>query len=219
MARWATFDCYGTLIDWNRGIGGTIRRLWPGQDAAVLLARYHQLEPAVEQTEPTLGYRAVMAHCLTKLADERGLPLAPQDEQALGSSLPDWPAFPEVAASLAELRRRGWRLAILSNTDHDLLAASMRHLGGAFEELVIASEIGSYKPALEHWREFRARTGARREEHVHVGASLFHDIRPASSLGLRTVWINRLGEVPDPTPTRELADLAELPDALDGILA
>src|SRR5207244_2566634 len=99
-------------------------------------------------------YREVMARSLEELADARGLALGTDARQALGDSLPDWPAFPEVPAALAELRRRGWRLAILSNTDADLLAASLRHLGGTFDELVIASEIGSYKPALGHWREF-----------------------------------------------------------------
>jgi 2-haloacid dehalogenase len=218
MSRWATFDCYGTLIDWNRGIGDTLHRLWPTVDRAALVTSYHQLEPAIQRADQALTYREVMARCLRRLADDRGLPLARADEQSLGESLPDWPAFPEVPASLAELRNRGWRLAILSNTDPDLLAATLPHLETAFDELVIASEIGSYKPAHGHWSVFRERTGARPDEHVHVGASLYHDIQPALDLGLKAVWINRLGEAADPVPTRELPDLTELPDALDEIL-
>jgi 2-haloacid dehalogenase len=218
MPRWATFDCYGTLIDWNRGIGDTLHRLWPAVDRASLVTQYHRIEPLIQQDDQALTYREVMARCLRRLAEERGLPLAGGDEQALGRSLPDWPTFPEVPGSLAELRRRGWRLAILSNTDPDLLAATLPQLETHFDELVIASEIGSYKPAHGHWRVFRERTGARVEDHVHVGASLFHDIRPALELGLKVVWINRLGEAADPVPTRELADLSALPATLDEIL-
>lgn len=218
--RWATFDCYGTLIDWNRGIGTTLERLWPKEDVAWLLARYHQLEPAVERETPTSSYRAVMARCLRTLAEEHGLPLGAGDADALARSLPHWPAFREVQATLTEVRKRGWKLAILSNIDSDLLHASLQQIGVAFDGLVIASEIGSYKPAPAHWTEFASRTGATPNEHVHVGASLYHDIAPAMALGLRTVWINRLEEVADGgvVPTRELPDLNGLPGALDGLV-
>jgi 2-haloacid dehalogenase len=219
MPRWVTFDCYGTLIDWTSGIGATLERLWPREDAGALLARYHEIEPRIEADEPGLAYREVMRRCLSRLADEAGLPLTPERAQALGHSLPKWPAFREVPAALAELRVRGWKLAILSNTDADLLAASLLRLGAPFDECVVASEIGSYKPAHGHWLEFRARTGAAPAEHVHVGASLYHDVRPALELGLRCVWINRLGERADPAPTLELPDLAKLPHSLDRLPA
>jgi len=129
------------------------------------------------------------------------------------------PVFAEVPAALDEARRRGWKLAILSNTDRDFIEASMRRIGVPFELAVVASEIGSYKPDRRHWDEFFARTGAEREHHVHVGASLFHDIAPARELGLRSVWINRLGESADSPPTRELPDLEHLPDVLDELIA
>jgi 2-haloacid dehalogenase len=213
-ARWATFDCYGTLIDWNGGIRGVLERLWPEGDTEGLLERYHELEPDVQRASQARSYRQVLASCLRSLADEAGLSLSARDEGALGDSLPGWPEFPEVHAALAELREQGWKLAILSNTDPDLLRASLEWIGVPFEELVIASEIGSYKPAYDHWRVFFERSCALPEEHVHVAASLFHDIRPATDLGLRTVWINRLGETADPVPTRELPDLARLPETL-----
>ena len=110
---------------------------------------------------------------------------------------------------------RGWRLAILSNSDRDLIDASVARLGVPFDETIVASEIGSYKPAPAHWDEFFARTGADRAGHVHVAASLFHDIAPATALGLRTVWINRLGETAEPQPDVELQSLDGLADALD----
>ncbi len=214
MPRWATFDCYGTLIDWNGGIRATLERLWPDEDAGSLLASYHALEPVVQRERPGLSYRGVLARCLRGIADAEGLALAVEDEGSLGNTLPGWPVFPEVPGALAELRRGGWSLAILSNTDADLLAASVERIGVPFDELVIASEIGSYKPADGHWREFFERTGAPREDHVHVAASLFHDIAPACELGLTSVWINRLGERAAPSPARELPDLSGLPDIL-----
>ncbi len=141
---------------------------------------------------------------------------APAEEHdALGRALPSWEPFAEVPAALEEARIRGWCLAILSNSDRDLIDASIERIGVPFDETIVASEIDSYKPAPRHWEEFFARTGAAREEHVHVGASLFHDIAPATTLGLRTVWINRLGETPEPPPDLELRNLDGLADALD----
>jgi 2-haloacid dehalogenase len=141
---------------------------------------------------------------------------APADEQdALARSLPAWEPFPEVPAALEEARGRGWRLAVLSNTDRDFLDASLARIGVDFDCTIVASEIGSYKPAPAHWDEFFARSGADRERHVHVGASLFHDIAPAATLGLRTIWINRLGEEAEPQPDTELHTLAGLADNLD----
>jgi 2-haloacid dehalogenase len=213
MERWATFDCYGTLIDWNGGIRRELARLWGADRADELLHRYHELEPQVEAESPGMSYREVMRTVLGRLGD-----VPPGEEDALGRSLPSWEAFPEVPAALAEARARGWRLAILSNTDPDLIEASKGYLGVPFDETVVASEIGSYKPAYRHWEEFFARTGAPREGHVHVAASRFHDIAPARELGLRTIWINRLGEAPEPPPDRELTDLVGLPDALDDLV-
>jgi 2-haloacid dehalogenase len=144
---------------------------------------------------------------------------APADEQdALGRSLPDWQPFTEVPAALAEARARGWQLAVLSNTDRDLLDASLARLGVEFELSIVASEIESYKPARVHWDEFFARSGATPANQVHVAASLFHDIAPAVSLGLRTIWVNRLGEAPEPQPDIELRSLDGLADALDSLV-
>jgi 2-haloacid dehalogenase len=209
--RWATFDCYGTLVDWNAGIGRELERLV----GPSLLARYHELEPRIQAEQPTASYRDVLATTLARIAEEAGRELPEGERDALARSLPGWPVFAEVPPALAELRRRGWRLAILSNTDRDLIEASMERIGVPFELAVVASEIGSYKPAHGHWSAFFDATGADRKRHVHVAASVFHDIAPASDLGLTPVWINRLAEPSDPRAAVELPDLAPLPDALD----
>jgi 2-haloacid dehalogenase len=160
----------------------------------------------------------VLALTLERLAETEGLTLPEQEADALARSLPFWPPFPEVPAALQELRGRGWRLAILSNSDHDLIGASKAHLGVPFDETIVASEIGSYKPRQRHWQEFFARTGAERGRYVHVAASLFHDIAASRELGLQSVWVNRLGEVAEPELTRELLDLTSLPDVLDDLV-
>jgi 2-haloacid dehalogenase len=215
--RWATFDCYGTLVDWEGGIGEELGRLFGEENRTRLLARYHELEPEL-QRDGAMSYREVMAHALESLAAEERVELPESEHDALGRSLPSWPVFPEVPGALGEARRRGWRLAILSNSDRDLIEASMRAIGVRIDVAIVAGEIGSYKPARAHWDVFFGSTQAPRERHVHVGASLFHDVAPANELGLRSVWINRLGERSGPEPTRELSDLASLPDVLDQLV-
>ena len=215
--RWATFDCYGTLIDWNGGIRSTLARIFGEDDADTLLARYHEIEPGVE-AERYRTYREVLDLVTAMLARERGGELAPGDVHAMSDSLPSWPAFPEVPASLAEADRRGWRLVILSNCDRDLIASSVPKLGVDFADVIVAQDVGSYKPAPGHWRRFDERHPESRGRHVHVGASRFHDIAPASEMGLPSIWINRLDEPSDPRATVELTELSGLPDALDDLL-
>ncbi len=211
MERWASFDCYGTLIDWDGGVRAELARVFGEERADELLARYHEIEPEL-QRDGTSSYRAVLTESMRRL----GAP--PGQEHGLAESLPGWRAFPEVQASLQDLRRRGWKLAILSNTDGDFIAASQVHIGAPFEEVVVAQEIASYKPARKHWDEFFGRTNAPRAGHVHVGASLFHDIEPANELGLRSVWINRTGQAATVEPARELNDLFALPETLDELV-
>jgi 2-haloacid dehalogenase len=216
VERWATFDCYGTLIDWNGGIRSVLADVFGGDEAERLLHRYHEVELELE-ADGQLAYREVLTRALERLADEEGVGL--DDPSALADSLPSWQPFPEVRGSLEEASGRGWRLAILSNTDPDYIAASKELIGAPFDETVVASEIGSYKPALRHWEEFFRRTGADHGGHVHVAASLFHDIAPANELGLRSVWINRLDERSERAkPDRELPDLHGLADVLDQLV-
>jgi 2-haloacid dehalogenase len=208
--RFATFDCYGTLIDWNSGIRGELARVFGEGLANDLLARYHELEPELE-ADGTRSYREVLTEAMRRL----GAP--PGEEDALARSLPGWRPFPEVPEALEQARANGWKLAILSNTDRDYIEASQQQIGVPFELAIVASEIGSYKPALGHWEAFEREIG--RPPEVHVAASLFHDVAPANQLGLRSIWINRLGERPGPRPTRELPDLARLPETLEEVAA
>jgi 2-haloacid dehalogenase len=211
--RWATFDCYGTLVDWNAGIRGQLARVFGEDRADALLARYHELEPEIQAEQPSLPYREVMAEAMRRLSAPAG------EEGALGESLPDWPVFREVPGALREARRRGWRLALLSNSDRDLIEASEKSIGVPFDLAIVAGEIGSYKPAPAHWERFFAEAGVEPKRHVHVAQSHFHDIVPATRLGLRSIWVNRLRETGDPPPTRELHDLEPLPDTLDELVA
>jgi 2-haloacid dehalogenase len=213
---WATFDCYGTLVDWNGGVRTQLERVLGG-DGARLLERYHEHEPRIQAERPGESYREVMARTLERVAADEGKEIDEEERDALGRSLPGWDVFPEVPGALSELRDRGWRLVILSNTDRDFIEASMEAIGVPFDLAIVASEIGSYKPAHRHWKAFFERTGADRAAHVHVAASLFHDIAPARELSLTCVWINRLGESPDPEPDAELPDLAGLPQVLDSM--
>lgn len=212
MERWATFDCYGTLVDWNSGIRRELARIFGEDEAGAKLAGYHELEPVVEHNDPGLSYREVMARVLERLG-------APAEERdALGESLPSWPVFSEVPAALEDARSRGWRLCILSNTDREFLTASIAAIGVPFDRSIVASEIGSYKPAHGHWRALEREMG--RFPDVHVAASLFHDVGPTAELGIPCVWINRLGENANGyAPARELPDLAGLADVLDELAA
>jgi 2-haloacid dehalogenase len=212
VERWATFDCYGTLVDWRSGIGGELARLLGG--GPELLETYYRLEPDV-QADGTRSYRDVLAETLRRVAAEAGREVPAGEEDALARSLPAWPVFADARPSLAQARARGWRLAILSNSDPDLIASSIAAIGVPFDHVVAASEIGSYKPAPRHWEVFAEQTGAGPAGHVHVAQSAFHDIATASSLGLPSVWINRLGEPPGPPCSRELPGLTGLADVLD----
>jgi 2-haloacid dehalogenase len=210
--RWATFDCYGTLIDWNGGIRRELARVFGEDRADAQLERYHDVEPAL-QVGGRRTYREVMTAAMAELG-------AAEDEAGgLAEALPSWTPFPEVRPALEEARARGWQLAVLSNTDRDFIEASIAQIGVPFELAIVASEIGSYKPAHRHWLRFFEQTGAERARHVHVAQSYFHDVVPATELGLRTVWINRHAERHDSPPTRELADLSRVPDTLDELVA
>jgi len=213
--EWITFDCYGTLIDWEGGVADALAPFLPAPvDRRALAARYIAVEAEVEHGAYR-PYRDVLADASARLMTSLGSPLPPGRARVLPESLPRWRPFPEVPGALLALRRAGYRLAILSNVDRDLLQHSLAQLGAVPDAVVTAEDCGSYKPAPGHWQRFQAETGARPNRTVHVGASLYHDMVVAGTLGYRTVFINRHGEpVKDARPTRVLRDLAALPDTI-----
>jgi 2-haloacid dehalogenase len=188
-----TFDCYGTLIDWERGILAGLRPLLGTSGAAIsddeLLERYAVAEATIE-AGPYRRYREVLARAAEQVARELGA--APEDAAlaAFGGSVGDWPAFPDSADALARLKTR-FRLGVITNCDDDLFAASNERLGVAFDEVVTAEQAGAYKPSPQGFDLAFERLGVPRDRIVHVAQSLFHDHVTARRLGLATAWIDR----------------------------
>jgi 2-haloacid dehalogenase len=194
-------------IDWNGGIRTVLAEVFGEDRADERLRRFTSIEPGL-QADGRRSYREVLTEAMRQLGARES------QAAALAESLPRWPAFPEVRRGLEEVRAAGWRPAILSHTDRDFIDASIRQIAVPFDLAIVASDIGSYKPGLKHWTEFFGRTGADPAEHVHVAASLFHDIGPAAALGLRVVWINRRGERSSLPRAGELPDLTDLSSVL-----
>jgi 2-haloalkanoic acid dehalogenase type II len=212
-----TFDCYGTLIDWERGISeafaAAARADGVALEVAAVLRAYHEVEPRV-QAERYRRYRDVLALTARGVADRLGWTLPPGRESFLAESLPSWPPFPDTNDALRRLKGAGHRLIILSNVDDDLLAGTRHHLAVEFDAVITAEQVGSYKPAVGHFAA--ARTQIADAPWLHVAQSYFHDVQPARALGVPTAWINRKGERPldDRGADHEFRTLAEAADFL-----
>jgi 2-haloacid dehalogenase/putative hydrolase of the HAD superfamily len=212
-----TFDCYGTLIDWESGIAGAF--LSAAREDGIefrrdeVLRAYEIEEPLVEH-EQFRFYRDVLTETAARIARSHGWPLAFERATFLVNSLPSWKPFPDTNAALERLSAAGYRLGILSNVDDDLLAATRRHFTVDFDPVVTAQQVRSYKPAHGHWLEAQRRIGGARW--LHAAQSNFHDVVPANALGIATAWVNRRGDAPRPggTPLHEVRDMAGLADLL-----
>ena len=214
--RWLTFDCFGTLVDWRHGIRTTGELLFPGRGEAFLEA-YIALEAEVEEG-PFKRYRAVLTETARRAAKKLGVDLKPDDATALVSTIPHWPPFGDVGPALSTLRREGWKLALLTNCDRDLIAQTQRRLPASFDAVVTAEDVSAYKPNHAHFKLFQSTFGSSAEAWIHVAQSYFHDIRPTHELGITRIWVNRQGEKDDPS----LADsvirgLGELPAAVKSL--
>jgi len=210
-----TFDCYGTLVDWNAGIVGAFQRhgerLGREAGAREILDAYHRAEPAVE-SETYRTYREVLTRLEREVCRQLGWPMDGDDERGwLAESLPDWRPFEDTNPALERLAGLGYRLGIVSNVDDDLLAGTRRRLGVSFDLLVTAERVRSYKPAPAHFERLLEEVDGDRDRVLHLAQSWFHDVRPATAMGIRVVWVNRLDEerpADEPAPTGEVDDLA-----------
>jgi len=212
--RWLTFDCFGTLIDWRHGIRTTGELLFPGHGQAFLDA-YIALEAEVESEGSFKRYRAVLTETSRRAARQLRLDLKPDDATALVSTIPYWPPFGDVGAALADLRKEGWKFALLTNCDRDIIALTQRRLPASFDAVVTAEDVSAYKPNPAHFRLFQSTFGASADAWIHVAQSYFHDIKPTHELGITRIWVNRQGERDDPSLADEVINgLAQLPDAV-----
>jgi 2-haloalkanoic acid dehalogenase type II len=212
-----TFDCYGTLIDWESGISTAFRRAaaadMPQPDRTQLLQAYAEIEPSVEAA-PYRPYREVLTETARQVAERLGWPLSGERARFLPESLPDWPPFADTNQALERLAAAGYSLGILSNIDDDLLAGTRRHFTVSFDLIVTAQQVASYKPAHGHFTAARQRLGGKRW--LHAAQSYFHDVVPARALGIPVAWINRKSEVASDggRADREFHTLTELADWL-----
>jgi 2-haloalkanoic acid dehalogenase type II len=208
-----TFDCYGTLVDWEAGISRAFQEEARGQGIELareaILAAYARHEPEV-QAAGFRPYREVLARASARTAESLGWTIPSGRSNFLAESLPTWPVFPDTNPALERLRAAGRRLGILSNIDDDLLAATRRGFSADFDLVVTAAQVRSYKPASGHFLEARRRIGGLRW--LHAAQSYFHDVAPARALGIEVAWINRKGERPPDggRPDREFPDLGAL---------
>jgi 2-haloacid dehalogenase/putative hydrolase of the HAD superfamily len=214
-----TFDCYGTLIDWNRGIGQAFQAAASAAGITAeqerLLAIYHEIEPLV-QSAAFRPYRQVLAEAARRVAERLGWVMDGGAAQRFAASLPEWPAFPDTNEALNRLAAAGFTLGILSNVDDDLLRGTLRHFSAPIDLIITAQQVGSYKPAHGHFLQARRLIGERRW--LHAAQSLFHDVRPCNELNIPVVWVNRQHEtIPPngPQPLHTVLSLAALADWLD----
>jgi len=211
-----TFDCYGTLIDWESGILAALHDVLDGHglgdDDERLLERYARFEAEAE-AGPYLPYREVLARSVRGVAGELGREPTPAEVARFSESVGDWPAFPDSAEALARLARR-FRLGVITNCDTDLFARSNQRLGVHFEWVITAQQLGGYKPNPRNFELALEQIGGPRERHLHVAQSLFHDHVPAQKLGLRTAWIDRRHDRPGSgaTPPAEATPDFTFPD-------
>jgi 2-haloacid dehalogenase len=212
--RWVTFDCYGTLVDWNTGFS-TILRPVAGARTSDLLRAYHHHEPRVEAERPFRCYKEVLTISLSRAAAEIGMHLTEEQTQLLPHQWSRLAPFDDAQQSLVHLRAAGYKLAVLTNCDEDLFAQTRRSFAIPFDEVVTAEKIRDYKPSPSHFRFFEQACSTNRNDWVHVGCSWFHDIEPARNLGIKHVWLDRdrISDRP-PMGTMRVFSAAALPTAV-----
>lgn len=218
--KYITFDCYGTLIDWEGGISSAIRKLVDKNgfslDLNNIADKYIKVELEVE-AEKYRKYHEILQLAVKRLLRSEGLEISDNDASEFADAIYSWSPFPETKESLSKLKEKGYKLIILSNIDNEIIQKSIQLIGINFDGVVTAEEVGSYKPDYGHWQEILKRFKAKKHEVLHVAASYVHDIIPAKTQGFDAVWINRNKEKPtrEIRPDIEFKDLRPLPDALN----
>ena len=217
--RWLTFDCYGTIADWNTGMLGALEPVADGR-ADLLLGAYHRAESVLEARADWRPYREILTEGLSLAARQTGVAVASSAAGALVDAWPRIPVFPDVAEALSMLIAAGWSLAVLTNCDDELFATTSARLPVPFDIVVTAEQVRSYKPDLRHFRKFAELTGATPVNWIHVGNSWVHDILPASRMGLRSVWVDRdrTGH-PAKFAERRVTTMRRLPEAVADVSA
>ena len=224
-SKWITFDCYGTLVQWHAALRGAVRAVladhretlgWDDIRLTELVNALRTVSMAQQARPPYRGYKTVLRSSLNQVMGQMGLSPGPGDGETLLSFLREIPPHPEVPVALARLRKH-FRLAIISNTDDDLIAGTVASLGVPIDFVVTAQQAHAYKPDHRLFRHAHADIGVAPEETVHVGMGQVTDLKVCHELGIGAVWINRLGEALDPrwSPEAELPDLRELPDLFE----
>lgn len=215
--QWISFDCYGTLVDWETGIFEAVAPVLAAHGSrksrAEILALFADVEPRVQRAG-YLEYRRVLRRVMSLIGGELGFQPSESDLACLADSLPRWPIFPDTVDALRALQSR-FKLAVISNVDDDLFDGTAAALGIDFEVVVTAQQVRSYKPSLGHFHTAAARMGVAADAWLHVAESLYHDIAPANRLGIASVWVNRANRGggtrrSDAVPDLVVTDLASL---------
>ena len=212
--KWVTFDCFGTLMDWQTGFRRAVASIAGGR-AAALVEAYHQAEHETQDAGPTRPYRDVLRLTMQRAGETVGLSLDDHDADVLARTWAEMPIFPDTEASLRQLHVDGWKIAILTNCDNALFAKTEATFPVKLDMLVTSQEVGSYKPSLGHFKEFEKRSGVARDRWVHAAVAWYHDMRPAQELGIKRVWVDRENTGQDPSIcTVHIHDMAGLPEVL-----
>jgi 2-haloacid dehalogenase len=213
-----TFDCYGTLINWEQGILGALRPILQSHGVVLsddaVLAVYGEIEPKLQR--PYQRYHEVLRGVVREFGKQTGFTASEAEMNSLPESLPNWHPYPDTVAALKRLKRK-YKLVTLSNIDDHLFAESAKHLEVRFDAVITAEQVKSYKPDHAHWIEMLHRCKTTPDRVLHVGQSVYHDVVPAKAMGFKTVWVHRAPgfgatRAANEQPDLEVHDLAALAD-------
>ncbi len=222
--EWVSFDCYGTLVDWETGISTAVADVLKPHGVvssrAEILRLFSEVEPRVQGSREYLEYRLVLRRVVEGMGAELGVRFPEPDLACLADTLPGWPVFPDVAEALTALKAR-CKLAIISNVDDDLFAGTAQRMSVDFDAVITSQQARSYKPDLRNFNLARERMGVEKEKWLHVAESLYHDVAPANRLGVKSVWVDRADRGggtrrTDAVPDLVVPDLAELARTMCG---